>query len=88
VITPAFLKRLAELERPARHDAWLALLEFIEHFGKPHLHGGIGIRKMDAQIFECRAGLSLRLAIRNTPDALIVDFIGTHDEIRRWVRNL
>ena len=88
VVTPAFLKRLDTLERPARGDAWLALLEFTDHFGKPHSHGGIGIRKLEGNIFECRAGLSLRLVIRNTPDALIVHFIGTHDEIRRWVRDL
>ena len=85
---PVFRKQLAELERPARHDVGLALLEFTERFGKPHEHGGIGIRKMIPGIFECRAGLQLRIVVSDAPDSLRAEFIGNHDEIRRWIREM
>ena len=83
-----FLKRLAELERPARHDAWLALLEFTEHFGRPHAHGGIGIRKLEGKVFECRAGLRLRLVIVDAPESTRAEFIGSHDEVQKFLRTL
>jgi len=66
----------------------LALLEFTQKFGRPHLHGGIGIRKMVAKAFECRAGLRLRLVIIDTPDDLRAEFIGSHDEVQKFVRTL
>ena len=69
-------------------DAWLALLEFLSAFGRPHVHAGLGIRKLAPHVFECRAGLRLRLVIRDKPEALEAQFLGTHDEIRRLKRDL
>ncbi|PYJ78945.1 MAG: hypothetical protein DME69_06625 [Verrucomicrobia bacterium] len=55
-------------------------------FGTPHSHAGIGIRKLRAKIFECRAGLRLRLVIREKPEELRAEFLGTHDEVKRYLR--
>ncbi len=54
----------------------------------PHSHAGIGIRKLRAKIFECRAGLRLRLVIREMPEELRAEFLGTHDEVKRYLRGL
>lgn len=86
MITPALIRQLAELQKSEREDAWLALLEFLSAFGRPHVHAGLGIRKLAPHVFECRAGLRLRLVIRDKPEALEAEFIGTHDEIRRMNR--
>src|SRR5437588_180085 len=37
------------------------LLELGSAFGKPHEHTGLGLRKSRPDLFECRAGLSLRV---------------------------
>jgi hypothetical protein len=45
-----------------------------------------GIRKLRADLFECRVGLTLRVLFRASPDALIIRFIGIHDEVQRHLR--
>ena len=65
----------------------LALLEFCRVFGKPHVHSGLGIRKLVGNHFECRAGLQWRLVVRHAPDRYVAWFIGSHDEIRRLMRD-
>lgn len=65
----------------------LKLLELGSVFGHPHQHARIGIRKLRADLFECRAGLALRVLFRASPDALIIRFIGTHDEVQKHLRN-
>lgn len=85
---PLLLRQLNELQRSEQADALLALFEFPQKFGRPHLHGGIGIRKMAPKVFECRAGLKLRLILIDTPDNLRAEFIGSHDEVRKFVRGM
>ena len=79
------MRGLPEDERVA---AVLALLELGAVFGNPHIHSGLGIRKLTANIFECRASLAHRFVFQNTKDALVVVFLGDHDEVRRWLRNV
>jgi mRNA-degrading endonuclease YafQ of YafQ-DinJ toxin-antitoxin module len=55
-------------------------------FGHPHLHSGRGIRDLGKGLYECRAGLSLRLLFRRKEDALVFEFAGTHDEVRAWLK--
>ena len=56
-------------------------------FGAPHLHSGLGIRRLRGSLFECRAGLKLRLAFDAEPGLLSFSDLGTHDEIRNIIRN-
>ena len=54
-------------------------------FGRPHVHSGIGIRRVQSW-YEFRAGLKLRVLFRlNDGDAFLVT-IGNHGEIARFVR--
>ena len=87
-LSPAVQKRLRALPEEEKIRAVLALLELGEAFGNPHVHSGIGIRKLRANIFECRAGLANRFGFQEVGDALIVIFLGNHDELRRWLRDL
>ena len=66
----------------------LKLLELGNAFGNPHAHSGLGIRKLRADLFECRLGLALRLLFRALPEALILRFIGSHDDIQKYLRAL
>lgn len=57
-------------------------------FGQPHRHLGIGIRRLDDAVFECRAGLRLRLLFQAGEGVLTLFFVGSHDEIRRFIREM
>jgi hypothetical protein len=81
-------KQLLALPKNERADILLKLLEIGNAFGNPHAHSGLGIRKLRANLFECRARLSLRVAFWSLPDGLWVSLIGSHDEVQKYLRTL
>ena len=81
------MRRLRELPRKERAECLLALCELPEAFGRPHAHGGIGIRKLGNTLFECRAGLSLRFVFLVRPNEFYVSFLGNHDEIKALLKS-
>jgi hypothetical protein len=64
-----------------------ALAAIPDCFGHPHAHSGISIRRLRKNIFECRAGLKLRLLFRQNGSALEFFFVGDHDELRRLIQD-
>jgi len=55
--------------------------------GQPHSHRGIGLRKLRDDYYEIRLGLKLRLLFENTPDALIFEFVGDHDDVKNFLKS-
>jgi hypothetical protein len=86
-IDPKVLSRLRELSKPERADCLLSLCELTEAFGRPHAHGGLGIRKLGDKLFECRASLALRFIFQDRPADLFVSFLGNHDEIKALLKS-
>jgi len=86
-IDSGVLGRLRELPKSERAVCLLALCELTESFGRPHAHGGLGIRKLGNRLFECRAGLALRFIFQDRPTDLFVSFLGNHDEIKALLRS-
>jgi hypothetical protein len=86
-IDPTVLRRLRELPKAERAECLLALCELTEHFGRPHAHGGLGIRKLGNKLFECRGNLSLRFIFQDRPADLFVSFLGNHDEIQALLKS-
>ena len=86
VIDPDVQKHLRALPKAQCADVVRKLLELGNAFGKPHGHSGLGIRKLRADPFGCRIGLGLHLLFRVSPDALILRFIGSHDEVQKYLR--
>ncbi len=64
-----------------------------EAFGDPHLHSGIGIRDLSPKgsrlrVYECRLGRALRLIFTlERPSLLYFHMIGTHDDVRRYLKS-
>ena len=58
-------------------------------WGSPHQHRGAGIRKLGQDLFECCAGIRLRLLFQPHPTEREVVFfeVGNHDEIRRALKS-
>lgn len=80
------VRGLDDAQRRALFDAILALPRVI---GDSHSHAGLGIRKLHRSgIWEARVGLGLRLVFGLQPDLLALVRVGTHEEIRRYLKEL
>ena len=85
-IAPEVLKRLRGLAKNDKTECLLALCELADAFGRPHVHGGLGIRKLGERLFECRGTLALRFLFQDRPAELFVSFLGNHDEVKALLR--
>jgi hypothetical protein len=81
------LARIRALPSAERHEVGEAIRRAQESFGQPHLHLGVGLRKLSEQHFEIRVGLDIRLIFTNEPTELKFVFMGNHDEVRRFLRS-
>ena len=86
-IDSAVLKRLRQLPKGERAECLLALCELLENLGRPHAHGGLGIRKLGNKLFECRASLALRFVFNDRPADLFASFLGNHDSVKALLRS-
>lgn len=85
-IDPAVLKRLRDLPKSDKVECLSALCDLAEGFGQPHVHSGLGIRKLGQNLFECRGNRSLRFIFQNRPAEHFISFLGDHDEVRALLR--
>jgi len=80
------VRGFSEAHRLAVFDAMLALPRAL---GDPHAHAGLGLRKLHASgIWEARVGLGLRLVFGLEADRLTLVRVGSHYEIRRFLRQI
>jgi mRNA-degrading endonuclease YafQ of YafQ-DinJ toxin-antitoxin module len=88
-LTEGFQRDVRSLSEPHRLAVFDAMLSLPRALGDPHFHGGLGIRKLHATgIWEARAGLGLRIVFGLQADLLTLVRVGSHDEIRRFLRQL
>jgi hypothetical protein len=85
-IDPEVIRRLQELPKNERVECLLALCDLVDHFGQPHVHSGLGIRKLGNKLFERRGNRDLRFISQDRGAELFVSFLGNHDEIRTLLR--
>jgi len=81
-------KRFRQQIGDRRAEVARTLQAVSDGFGQPHLHSGLGLRKLAAGVFECRTDLKLRLVFRARKGVLIFDFAGNHDAVRAYLRRL
>jgi hypothetical protein len=67
-------------------ECLLALCDLAEGYGQPHVHSGLGIRKLGDKLFECRGNRSLRFIFQNRGSEFFVSLLGAHDAIRTLLR--
>jgi len=80
------VRALSAIQRGAVFEVMLALPRVL---GDPHRHAGAGIRKLHGSgIWEARLGLGLRLVFALEPGTLTLARVGTHDDIRRYLKEL
>ncbi len=57
-------------------------------WGTPHLHAGIGIRRLKGNWFEALTGLNVRLVFQVRKGCLTFHFAGNHEAVKRFARDL
>ena len=63
------------------------LRELVAGFGKPHIHAGLGVRRLSDRIFEFRASRGLRVVfVFIKPRTLRLAMCGNHDEVQAWLK--
>lgn len=87
IVAKAVATRLARFSDVERDAVVAALKELPHQFGRPHLHSGLGIRRLRPATFEFRASRALRGLFLWRQGEIRVEFIGSHDEIHRYLRD-
>jgi mRNA-degrading endonuclease RelE of RelBE toxin-antitoxin system len=86
-LSPQLRATIRDLPKRQRKQIGEVITAARDGFGTPHLHSGLGIRRLRDSLFECRVGLKLRLVFDAEPGVLTFNDPGTHDAIRKLVRN-
>ena len=84
---PRLRRRAAKLSAADRDQISESLRALADGFGRPHLHTGLGIRRLRKDLFECRAGLRWRIVFFAEKGLLTAYEVMTHDEIKAWLRS-
>lgn len=75
-------------DKRRRREIASAIDAVSDGFGTPHLHSGLGVRRLRRNYFECRASLQIRLIFRAERGMLHFLTLGNHDEIRKFLKTL
>lgn len=84
---PRLQKRVETLSAANREQIAESLRALGDGFGRPHLHAGIGIRRLRKDLFECRAGLHWQIVFFAGKGRLTAYDVMTHGEVKAWLRN-
>ena len=87
LLTKRFLACVKKLSSTDAEAVDVALENLPETFGTPHAHAGQSVRVLRPQVYELRATLALRVVFVRSKDTLLVDFVGTHDEVHDFLKN-
>ena len=82
---PRFVKRVGLLAVPDRNQIAGSLRALRDGFGFPHLHSGLGIRRLRRNLFECRAGLHWRIVFFAEKGVITAYDVMTHDQLKAWL---
>jgi mRNA-degrading endonuclease RelE of RelBE toxin-antitoxin system len=86
--SPRFRAAARALPKERRQQVAQATELLREAFGRPHLHGGLGIRRLQKDYFEFRAGRDTRCIFRLQGGTASMVLVGNHDEVRKFLKNL
>ena len=68
----------------AEVEGKLALVS--RHFGEPHRHSGLGLRKLGQRSYEARVSRGLRIVFIREPDRLTAYDLMDHHQVAQWLK--
>jgi hypothetical protein len=88
VLRDSFLRASRRLTQDEGSALMQIFVDLRADLADPARHMGLGLRKLHPHpLWEARLGLKMRALFRLEDDHVIFVFLGTHDEIRRFLRN-
>jgi mRNA-degrading endonuclease RelE of RelBE toxin-antitoxin system len=85
--SPRFRASARALPSPQQQEVAEVVASLREAFGHPHRHSGLGIRRLGGAVFECRIGRDLRVVFELSGGCASLILVGTHNEVRRYLKN-
>ena len=86
LLGPRMIRSTRNLSADEKLKVEAALSGVAEHFGNPHRHGGLALRKLAGGLWECRAGLKWRIVLIQDQDKLRAYDLMDHNQIRAWLK--
>jgi len=83
---PAFDRAYKKISEQEQAEIAAAISRLHGAIGKPHLHSGLGIRPF-GKFLECRAGLKNRVLFSLDSGDVILECVGNHNDIARFIKN-
>lgn len=87
-LTKRFLAAAGKLSDAERAATDAALSVLLATYGRPHAHTGASVRPLKPPVYEMRISLDLRVVFVRVADTLKVDFVGNHDAVRAYLKNM
>jgi mRNA-degrading endonuclease YafQ of YafQ-DinJ toxin-antitoxin module len=89
VLTEHFQTDVRSLAPPELERVLAAMLVIPRALGDVHTHAGLGLRKVHRTgVWEARVGLNLRLILTLAEGTMTFVRAGSHDEVKRFLRDL
>ena len=86
-IDQRLLVAIRQLAPTERREIGGAISAAQDAFGSPHAHSGVGMRKLKGRWHDMPVGLDRRLIFRECDDCLSFEFMGNHDDVRRFLKS-
>ncbi len=86
--TAAFKRAYRSLDGARQERADSTLLKLADAFETGQIPPGLGLKPLQHGIWEARSGIHDRILFRREPDDVVeLLLIGTHDEIKRFLKH-
>jgi len=85
-IGPRVFKSAERLGPKVTAQAEAKIAAVAEQFGNPHVHAGLGLRKLGRRSYEIRVWLQWRVVFIHEEDRLTAYDIMNHDEVAAWLK--
>ena len=86
--TPAFNRSLHALSEVQKERIKKAIQQAVAFFETGDLRHGLGFKVLRHGFWEIRAGLSDRVIFRRNKDMIEFVLVGSHDEIKRFLKHV
>ena len=82
---PAFIKVLGKLDPQVKESVKVATGKAIDFYERRSKAPGLGVKRLRGNIWEARAGLSIRILYLLDGDELRFVLAGTHEDVKRFM---
>ena len=83
-----FDRSFEKLDQAVQKDVQQAIVSFLDHVVIGSRPQGLGLRRLRGPFWEIRIGLRYRALFEMKKDWITFIFVGSHDEVRKFLRGI